>query len=96
MTAPLGHRGSEDFADMLEQAVSTLHDDDLLLGGSGGGTELTIEHIHNLSSELACKLWDTQHKALLRVRCWALGVKALPPSPHCRRCCRCRPAAFDG
>lgn len=29
----LGHRGSEDLTTMLQQAVSALHDDDLLLSG---------------------------------------------------------------
>ncbi|PSC73609.1 aldo-keto reductase-like [Micractinium conductrix] len=46
--APLGHRGSDDFADALEAAMSTMHDDDMLL--SGGTGELTIDNIHNLTT----------------------------------------------
>ena len=41
---------SFDMADALEQAVSAVHDDDLLLVG-GGANELTIDQIHSLSSK---------------------------------------------
>jgi hypothetical protein len=47
----LAHRGSDDLADALELAMSTMREDDLLM--AGGGQELTIDHIHNLSSECA-------------------------------------------
>ena len=48
---PLKH-GSADFSDALELAVSAVQDEDLLLvGDSGGANELTIDHIHALSSE---------------------------------------------
>jgi hypothetical protein len=45
----LVHHASDDLTDALEQAVSTLQDDDLLLAGHD--RELTIDHIHNLTSE---------------------------------------------
>lgn len=49
----LVHHASDDLADALEQAVSTLQDDDLLAAGQD--RELTLDHIHNLTSE-ACRL----------------------------------------
>ena len=42
---------SLDMASALEQAVSAVHEDDLLLAGSHGGAALTLDNIHSLSSE---------------------------------------------
>ena len=60
--------------------MSTMHDDDMLL--SGGTGELTIDNIHNLTSEQAA--------GLAACGCWA--------GPHCCRCaahasCFCAPPA---
>lgn len=45
---PLGHRGSSDLSLQLDAAISSVRDEDLL---QGGVQELTIDNIHNLSSE---------------------------------------------
>ena len=44
----LGHRGSDDLTLQLDAAISAVRDEDLL---QGGVQELTLDNIHNLSSE---------------------------------------------
>lgn len=45
--AGLGHRGSDDLTSQLDAAISSVRDEDLLLQGGA----LSIDNIHNLSSE---------------------------------------------
>lgn len=44
---PIAHRGSEDVSGQLEAAISAVRDEDMLHGMH----ELTLDNIHNLSSE---------------------------------------------
>lgn len=44
----MGHRGSDDLTLQLDAAISAVRDEDLL---QGGVQELTLDNIHNLSSE---------------------------------------------